>query len=62
MSEMHTIEHFRRLLPDVQQDLAARLGLIDEGDDRIGYATYLLRAKQRGKMDELGEAVQLAPQ
>ena len=62
MSELHTIEHFRRLAPNVQHDLALRFGLVDNGDDRVGYATYLLRAKMRGKMDQLAEAVQLAPQ
>lgn len=65
--DMFTIEHFRRLAPDVQRHLAEQHGLTEPDDDpdtppATLAARYLLRARDRGKMDDLATAVQLAPQ
>jgi hypothetical protein len=66
MSHMHTIAHFKLLAPDVQRGLADRLGLSVPEDCAASQGTlantWLLRAKNAGKLDEMGLAVQLAPQ
>ena len=63
-SNLHTIEHFRRLRPEVQQDLAKKYDLYEPNEDpaSVDANTLLLRAHQKGKLYDLGRDVQLAPQ
>ena len=63
VNHFHTIAHFLHLAPEVQRDLAVRFDLLDpENRDRHQPNMWLLRAKETGKLWDLGEAVQLAPQ